>query len=29
MILPRGEHLEMVGKLMCFSDPKSYAMGGG
>lgn len=27
MILPMGDHLEMVGKLMNFGDPESYASG--
>lgn len=29
MTFPRGEHPEVVGKLMYFSDPESHASGGG
>jgi len=29
MILPRSEHLEVVGKLSYFGDPESYASGRG
>lgn len=29
MILPREEHLEVVGKLINFGDPESHASGGG